>query len=166
MMKFECASCGQIHEGSPSFGYDAPAPFLEQTEEVQEKGKLTSDTCTYKDEDGQHFFIRVALEVPIQGVEDPFVWGVWVSLSEDSFVHYVENYEIPEPGKIYFGWLCNYLPYYKNTYALAMDVHPRSGGIRPYLVPHNSEHELVIDYFEGLSYDKAAEIAELCMHGG
>ena len=73
---FKCSQCGKWHEGSPSFAFNAPAPFDEQPDEVREAGHLGKDLCTYEDEDGFHYFIRVCLEVPIHEVSEPFLWGV------------------------------------------------------------------------------------------
>ena len=111
IFSFKCSSCGEIHEGSPSFGFKAPDPYLEQSKEIQDEGQLGSDLCFFQDEDGKHYFIRVILEIPIQGVEGPFMWGVWVSLSEQSYQRYIETYDSPDTNDCYFGWLCNHLPY-------------------------------------------------------
>jgi hypothetical protein len=161
---FRCASCSQVHEGSPSFGFRGPDPYLEQPKEVQDAGLLTDDLCEYEDEDGKHFFVRGCLEVPIHGISDPFVWGVWASLSYASYRRYVETYDNPDVTDRFFGWLCNYLPYYPKTYALKTNVHPRSGGIRPYVVPEKSDHPLSIDFYEGISVARAQEIAEAAFH--
>jgi hypothetical protein len=142
----------------------APDPYLEQSEETRTAGKLTSDLCQYRDSDGEHQFIRVCLEIPIHGVEDPFVWGVWVSLSDASFKRYVETYDTPDPQDCYFGWLCNYLPYYEKTYALKCQVHVRAGGIRPYIELEATEHPLSRDFHEGISIARAQEIAEVAAH--
>ncbi len=164
IFSFKCSSCGETHEGSPSFAFRAPDPYLEQPKEVQEAGKLGSDTCRYEDEDGMHYFIRVCLEVPIHGVTEPFLWGVWVSLSEQSFARYVETYESPDTNDQYFGWFCNYLPYYPNTLALKTQVHPRLGNTRPYIVLEETSHPLSVDFHQGISIEKAQEIAENVMH--
>jgi hypothetical protein len=164
IFSFTCSSCGEVHEGSPGFSFAAPAPYLEQPEQVQQAGKLNSDLCKYSDEDGPHYFIRVCLEIPIHGHEDPFIWGVWVSLSEKSFARYVETYEEPVVTESYFGWLCNYLPYYPDTYALKTMAHPRPDGTRPYIVLEESDHPLCYDFHNGLSIARAQEIAETFMH--
>ena len=44
------------------------------------------------------------------------------------YQHYVENFDTSEIGTVYFVWICNYLPYYKNTYALATDVYSQNNG--------------------------------------
>ncbi|HEV2611984.1 MAG TPA: DUF2199 domain-containing protein [Noviherbaspirillum sp.] len=161
---FKCLSCAEIHEGAPSFAFRAPAPFLEQAKEVQEAGMIGSDLCWYEDEDGHNFFVRVCLEVPIIGVSEPFTWGVWASLSEVSFNPYRETYDSPDPSASYFGWLSNYLPYYENTYALKTQVRPRADGIRPFLELEKTRHPLSIDFYEGISVERAQEIAEALLH--
>ena len=87
IFSFTCSCCGEIHEGSPSFGFKAPDPWLGLSDDVKERGQIDDDLCKYKDEDGFHYFARVIIEVPIHGVTEPFMWGVWVSLSEESFKH-------------------------------------------------------------------------------
>ncbi|MDD5274099.1 MAG: DUF2199 domain-containing protein [Methylovulum sp.] len=164
IFSFKCSSCDNIHEGSPSFAFRAPDPYLQQTDKVREAGELNDDFCRYKDDDGEHLFIRVCLEVPIHSISEPFLWGVWVSLSQPSFGRYVETYNAPETTDRYFGWFCNYLPYYENTYALKTYVHPRSGGLRPFIELEPSQHPLAIDFHQGISIQKAQEIAESIMH--
>ena len=164
IFSFKCSTCGEVHEGSPSFAFRAPDPYLEQSKEVQEAGSLGSDLCKYEDEDGMHYFIRVCLEVPIHGVSEPFLWGVWVSLSEKNFARYVETYDSPDTNDCYFGWLCNYLPYYPNTYALKTQVHPREGNARPFIELDDTDHPLSVDFRRGISIEKAQEIAEQITH--
>ena len=52
---------------------------------------LTSDTCVIDDE---HLFVRGCLEIPVHGSDDPFVWGVWVSLSEPNFFRFQELLDV------------------------------------------------------------------------
>jgi hypothetical protein len=164
IFSFKCSCCGEVHEGSPSFGFRAPAPYLEQSKEVQEAGSLGTDLCRYADRDGEYFFIRACLEVPILGIEEPFMWGVWVSLSEKCFNRYVDTYDHPDTTDQYFGWLCNYLPYYQKTYALKSHVHPRDHGDRPLIVLEETDHPLSVDFHRGITVAKAQEIAEIAMH--
>ncbi|PPD17625.1 MAG: hypothetical protein CTY18_07100 [Methylomonas sp.] len=164
IFSFKCSSCDKIHEGSPSFGFNAPDPYLQQPKEVQDAGELTGNTCQYKDEEGEHYFIRVCLEVPIHGVSEPFLWGVWVSLSQRNFNRYLVTFDSPDTNDCYFGWLCNYLPYYPNTFALKTQVHPSIGNIHPSIELEQTNHPLAIDFHEGISIQKAQEIATQIMH--
>ena len=129
MFRYTCSSCSEIHEGAPSFSYLAPAPYDQQTEQIRNRGSLGSDLCTFTDEDGEHYFIRVCLEIPIHNYSEPFLWGVWSSVSQSNYERYVDTYDDPDPEDCYFGWLCNYLPFYPDTYAIKLDVRRRSGPI-------------------------------------
>lgn len=165
IFSFECSCCGDHHEGSPSFGFKAPGPWLGQSDEVKGAGKIGDDLCFYTDEDGTHYFARVVIEIPIHGVSEPFTWGVWVSLSKDSYEHYVETWNEPDLERVYFGWFCNALPYYESTYSLAANVHPQAEGTRPYICLHEADHELYMDQANGITIEKAQKIAEMVMHG-
>lgn len=164
IFSFKCTRCAKIHEGSPSFAFGEPAPYLAQEDSVRTAGKLDSDLCWYDDEEGRHYFARVCLEIPIHGVSEPFIWGVWVSLSESSFNRYVETCDEPDTSDSYFGWFCNNLPYYPDTHSLKTQVRPRTGGIRPCLELEKTDHPLSIDFHQGISIKRAQEIAEAVMH--
>lgn len=130
-------------------------------------GKISSDFCTITHEEGIDYFIRAVLEVPIHGVEDPFLWGVWVSLSEKSFTRYVETYDAPVEGEGFFGWVCNSIPAYPYERSRAADVVVQLGGQRPKVVLHRGDPEddsLVIDQVHGISVSRAQQIAERAFH--
>ena len=52
-----------------------PGCFVTDNESA---ASLTSDDCVI---DGTAFFVRGCIEIPVHGQADPFIWGVWVSLS-------------------------------------------------------------------------------------
>jgi hypothetical protein len=161
---FKCSSCDAIHEGSPSFAFRAPDPWLGQPKEIQDRGSLGTDHCRYQDSEGEHFFVRACLEVPIVGIEVPFLWGVWGSLSEKNYRSYFDKYDDPDPTDRYFSWFSNVLPYYQTTVALRAEMRPRKEGLRPLLNLGESVHPLAIDFHRGISIAKAQEIAEAALH--
>ena len=161
---FKCRKCAKIHEGSPSFGYDAPWHYSCLTDAEKADAELRSDTCVIRHDIGVDRFIRVVLEIPIHGVEEPFTWGVWVSLSEKSFARYLETWDDPDETDSYFGWFYNRLPFYPDTISLKTQVRPRRGGVRPFLELERSGHLLAEHLYEGLSIGEAQRIAEIAMH--
>lgn len=165
IFSFTCSCCGKLHKGSPSFGFKRPDPWLAQPDNIKEKGKESDDLCYYEDKQGMNYFARVILEIPIHGIETPFLWGVWVSLSQQSYDHYCETWDNPDKDHAYFGWLCSKLPYYESTYSLATNVFHNTLGKRPLIHLQESDHELYQDFIKGMSIEKAQKIAELCMHG-
>lgn len=166
LFAFTCSCCGQRHEGSPSFGYKAPAYYdsLSQ-EEKQSIAELGDDLCRIEHSGGTYYFARVVLEVPIRGVSEPFLWGVWVSLSRESFEKYTSTWGCHDESDRYFGWFGNRLPYYPDTTSLKTHVRPRNGGLRPALELEPTEHPLAIHFHEGMTIEEAQQIAEAAMHG-
>ncbi|MBV9969122.1 MAG: DUF2199 domain-containing protein, partial [Xanthobacteraceae bacterium] len=72
------------------------------------------------------------LEIPVQGQPDPFIWGVWVSLSKSSFHQFVESFDTAKRSHIgsFFGWLSAELPLYPSTENLKVRMHHRDDGVR------------------------------------
>jgi hypothetical protein len=165
---FRCTCCGKVHEGSPSFAFKAPDHYACLTDEQKaDLGKLSNDFCVIKRGEDADYFIRAVLEVPIHGVEDPFLWGVWVSLSKKSFDRYSETYNDPVNGEGFFGWVCNEIPIYPYSASRPADVVVQTGRQRPKVVLHRGDPEddpLVVDQTEGISMVRAQELAERAMH--
>lgn len=133
-------------------------------EEKQNSASLTGDTCKITHSEGTDYFARVVLEIPIHGVEEPFTWGMWVSLSKQSFDRYTSSWGDHDQTDSYFGWLSNRLPHYPNTINLKTNARPRNGGLRPLLELLDAEHPLVVDLRQGLTIQQAQQIAESAMH--
>lgn len=132
--------------------------------EKQSIAQLSDDLCKIDHPEGTDYFARVVLELPIHGVTEPFLWGVWVSLSQESFEKYTSTWGEHNESDCYFGWLCNQLPYYPNTANLKTNVRPRNGGARPTLELQPSEHPLAIHFQNGMTVQEAQQIAEAAMH--
>jgi hypothetical protein len=148
--RYTCATCGEEHEGLPDLAFDSPFYFATVPEsERTKRAVLTSDTCVI---DGEDFFVRVCLPIPIQGTQAEFVWGVWVSLSEVNFRRYMEMYRLdpPESEGPYFGWLSNRLPGYPETLSLKTHVHLQKSGRRPRIELEPTDHLLAIHQREGI----------------
>ena len=125
---FKCTCCGEIHEGSPSIAFLAPDHYAGLSEEQKASlGELSSDFCVITHDEGTDHFIRAVLEVPIHGVQDQFLWGVWVSLSKKSFDRYSETYEDAVAGEGFFGWVCNQIPIYPYSASRPADVVVQAG---------------------------------------
>lgn len=165
---FTCSCCGKIHEGSPSYAFNAPDQYACLSDEQKTTmARIDTDLCTITHDEGTDYFIRTVMEVPIHDVAEPFTWGVWVSLSEKSFNRYVETYDAPLEGDGFFGWLCNTLPWYPPTRSLPTNVEVQPNGMRPLLfLQHESAHDhpLIIDQRHGISVAMAQEINEYLLH--
>jgi hypothetical protein len=121
----------------------------------------------WTDDDGSlHYFIRGVLRIPVVDGDEDFAYGVWSSLSKDSFNRVNELWDDParvdEPA--YFGWLSNSLPGYDETLNLPLDVITEALELRPALQLHDGDHELIREQQEGITAARVREIAELGFH--
>lgn len=164
MFAFQCSSCGQTHEGIPSFGWDYPLQFLEVPKDQRARRCfLTSDTCVIDDE---FFFIRGCLEIPVIGDRNPFSWGVWTSLSAKHFRHFEELLDDTKRSHHgpFFGWLCSHIRLYPETLNLKTMVHLRDNGIRPFVELEPTGHPLALEQRTGITLDRVQEIYESMIH--
>lgn len=164
--EFTCGRCGEVHRGSPSFGYAAPHQYDElDADEMREIASLADDFCVIEHPEQTDRFVRTVLEVPIDGVDEPFLWGVWISLSESNYENYRENFESEEYEDVYSGWFCNRLPYYPDTLYLKARAFVRPGGGRPSLELEPTDHPLAVDSRRGIPPERAADIFQVAVHG-
>jgi hypothetical protein len=164
MFEFKCRSCDQVHRGIPTFEFPHPFPYVTVPEaERARRCVLTSDTCVIDDAE---FFVRGCLEIHVHGSDEPFVWGVWTSLSERNFRHFVELYDVPKRSQHgpFFGWLVSPIAMYPEPHTLKTMVHLRDDGIRPYVELEPTDHPLAIEQRTGITEARVAEIYETMMH--
>jgi hypothetical protein len=152
--KFQCTTCSRWHDSSEiSFGADSPVPWRLATDEERAGGEINADLCTLVMKDGRHYFIRGCLDIPIKDGEGIYTWGVWASLSENSFREVFEHWEDPNRVEFgpYFGWLMTSLPGYPNTLSMKSMVHQREVGRRPFVELEPTDHPLAVQQREGIS---------------
>ena len=78
-------------------------------------------------------------------------YGLWVSLSEQSYEEYRTNFDNPIHEASYFGWLSNTIRAYDNTLSIPMTI-TTQGDQRPYAIPHQGfEHPFVHDFYQGIN---------------
>ncbi len=164
-MRFMCSFCGESHDGVPSFAADAPLSYHDiPPAQRAERCDLGSDDCVI---DGEHFFVRGCIEIPVHGEAEPLSWGVWVSLSQASHLQWIGSFDLQRRSHIgpFFGWLNARLEPYPDTTNLKTSVHLRDAGIRPLIELEPTEHPLSREQREGISPERAAEIYRRVVHG-
>lgn len=166
MNKFKCTTCSAWHDELPmSYGTDAPYWYDVTTPEHRERQvEISSDQCIV---DGEQYFIRGCLEIPVVDEDEPFIWEVWVSITEKSFERVSELWETSgrETEPPYFGWLSTSLPCYPDTLNLKTHVHTRPVGERPFIELEPTEHPLAVEQRNGITMARVKEITEVMLHG-
>lgn len=161
-IRFQCGQCDEWHESEPSLAFMMPDYFLDIPEHEREQRAIWSeDLCVV---DNEFFFVRACLNVPISGATEPFLWGVWVSLSQLSFADYLAKEEVGKVGGPYFSWLANSFPGYPSPDGLKSRLLPQPGDSRPLVQLDVTDHPLSVDFHKGMSAERARAIFEMVLH--
>ncbi len=148
----------------PSFGADVPLSYFRvPAEERKKRVRLGTDECVI---DGEMFFVRGCIEIPVHGEDEPLSRGVWVSLSEQSFATWKACYEPRHRSHIgpFSGWLNAWIKPYPDTVSLKTMVQLRDDGLRPYIELEPTDHPLAMEQRNGISVERVAEIYSIMMH--
>jgi hypothetical protein len=165
MTGFVCSRCGKAHPGIPTIGFRFPIDYLDVPEaERKERVFLTDDTCVIDDE---RFFVRGCLEIPVLDGCDPFMWGVWVAVSEEAFYEFQDllGVDVRSQHGPFKGRLSSPPRPYPDSTNLRAIVRLRDHGIRPLVLLDSSTHPLALEQKNGISRKRVAEIVELMRPG-
>jgi len=118
--------------------------------------------------DGEHFFVRANLRIPIAGRDEHFEWGVWTTLSKPNFLRMTDLWQTPgrETEPPYFGWLSPELRlvYGQSTINLKTHVHTQPVGSRPHVELEHTDHPLAVEQHHGITWERVEEIAAILHH--
>jgi hypothetical protein len=160
--EFKCINCGKNHDELPALGFSTPFYYETLNEKDKEKiAEISSDFCLIIHEDQTDRFIRTVLTIPINGACENLDYGIWVSLSKESFDEYNSDFKNNAEEKTYFGMISNeILDYEVSTLGLHVNVNTRNSGIRPEIIPHQNEHKLIADWENGITIKDAIKRVE------
>jgi hypothetical protein len=163
-MRFRCDTCGRVHDGTAGIGFSAPA-YYESLPEAERGARcqLDADTCIL---DNAHFFVRGCLEVPVEGQSEPFIWGVWVTLSARNFARFRELLAVPRRAHEgpWFGWFSNRIQGYPDTLNLKAKVLLRDGNERPLIELEHTEHLFAREQRSGITMERVRELLQFVLH--
>lgn len=157
-LEYKCSVCGEIHDDYPALTFSSPDYYnwLSDDEKKLYKAHLESDFCIIEYPDETSRFIRVVLKQKIIDSELTLDYGLWVSLSENSYNDYLLNYDNENHETQYFGWLSSTIPDYTFDVSIPTNVNTKKGNERPEIIPHSDfEHSFVEDYYNGISKEEA-----------
>jgi hypothetical protein len=155
-----CSCCGKSFATLPlAYGFVAPPNWLGLPEaERASRAKLTDDICTIDDTE---YYVRGCLEIPIVDNSENLVWGVWVSVSEESLRYILARWDAPiaedEPPR--FGWLCTWITGYPEPRGIRCNLFLRSGNLRPRIMLEPTDYPLAAEQQRGVTLDRVKQIA-------
>ena len=169
-LRWKCGSCEEWHHGPClDFVEYAPVYWSDEHEAANEAALfdpelaelpanlLNEDICIL---DGEYYFVRGIIHLPIIGTNETFRWGVWGSLSRESFDKFLDTNSSPERAEQppMFSWLSNELDEYPDTLNLKMYAHIQESPDRPIFELELTDHPLSQEYHHGITLERVTEI--------
>jgi hypothetical protein len=176
-VRWKCGSCEEWHTG-PVFdiSYDHPDYWSDENVESfrreQKAGAPVRNlNGTFLDEDfcavnGEHYFMRGRIELPILGTREKFCWGVWGSLSRPSMeaavAYYADPENVPLPSPL-FSWLNNRIKFYPEQNSIKMYAHLQPGNRRPKFEIEPTNQPISRDFHDGIPPSRVKEIMKFSL---
>jgi hypothetical protein len=162
---FQCEICGQFHAGQYiSIACDSPDPYAWLTEKKRTSAHLGTDDCVIDDA----YYLRGIVELPIVGLDEVFLWGVWARVWQRDYEEFGEHYSDEGREKMigpYKGRINNKLAGYDpSTQDLKCAIKIQPVGARPLFIIEEPEHPLAIEQRNGISLERARRISAMVRH--
>jgi hypothetical protein len=153
-----CGCCGKQYDTLPlAYALDEPDPWRVGAAEGR-AGVLGSDTCVIE---GREYFIRGRIVIPVIDHKDPFIWGLWAAVSQESFERFGQLWDaaIREDEPSFPARLGSDLPIYPPTFNLPCKVLMKNARRRPSFEPEPGDHPLAVEQRNGITLDRVKAIA-------
>lgn len=162
-MTFTCEVCGAAHAGQTrDIRMGLPQPiFLLDDEERRRRAYVEDDFAILHNENGDRYFVRALLELPIEGDDGYFGYGAWVEVSKADVAVIGELWD-DEKGRQadpFSGSLANELSPYAFTEGLSVQIRLRDVQLLPLVELSEANHELVRAQRHGISRHRAHQLA-------
>jgi len=153
-----CEECGIEHpiEGLELSFRRADVVAELSAEELTTRAQENNDLCVL---DGDRFFVRTVLPLPVIKRETPYNIGLWVEVSQCAFERIYELWE--EPGQAdepaFPAHIANDIPFHPSTIGLAATVSLTGPTTRPKVTLLAAEHPLVREQGSGITVHRASQ---------
>lgn len=166
-----CPCCGEVHQGLFDLVSDQPDCWWREghrglTGEIttDTEDLLTADVCV---QDGEHFFVRGDIDLPIIGAPGlKFTFSAWSTLSKHNLQLYLDSLWVNDTAGLgpWLGWLSTSIKGYPETLNLACQIERRQGGDRLDLTILDVDHPLAVEQRDGISFTRILDIYALNDH--
>jgi hypothetical protein len=159
---YTCTVCGAYHDSEVrDIRMSLPeAVFRLDEDERDERAWVGEDSSVLHDDEGERYFVRGLLELPLRNADDRFAYGVWVELDAADFTALGELWRDPDGHRHepFAGTLASELTPYRDTVGLPVDLWLREVELLPRVELSAGEHPLVRDQHAGISDHHAHEL--------
>lgn len=164
-MGFTCGVCGGYHdEQLLDLRLGLPEPvFRLPPDERSARVELSEDWCVL---DGERFFVRGLVELPVPALQEKFRFGSWVEVAEDDFFRIGELWDDPNglEQPPFAASLANELKPYVGTTGLPVLLRLAEVDRLPSVELLDAEHPLGRDQRTGIDEPAVHRLAERVRH--
>jgi hypothetical protein len=163
---YVCSVCGREHEGPP-LAYDFPPIPASVGAAVarDEVGRRTRRTDDQFFLDGERFWVKGLLELPVVDAAKPLLFGVWVEVEADVLEAIARAWDTADPEQTRFAGTFDTIVWpYRNALGLPVGLDYRSREKRPQVVVLDAVHELGREQRDGITLDRVRELAASIEH--
>lgn len=157
----ECATCGKIHPLDQSeLTFKLPDEVFELSQgEREQRCKTSADIVAL---DGERFFLRGVLPLPVTGRPLPYSLGVWVEVSPEAFSRIYDRWDDEDQDQEprLPGLLANAVPFHPSTIRLPVAVQLTGPKSRPEFYIDAVEHSLYGEQKQGIDEHRAIEYSD------
>jgi hypothetical protein len=160
---YTCEVCGAAHTGEVrDIRMSLPQPiYLLDEDERRERAYVEDDFAVLHGPNGDRFFVRALLELPIDGEDGYFGYGAWIEVSEADVAELGKLWHDDEGQRArpFTGTLANELNPYAFTDGLPVRIRLRDVRLLPLVELEDGDHELVRAQRYGISSHRAHQLA-------
>ena len=171
-LRWKCGTCEEWHYGPClDFSYRAPVYWGRENEAANRTALpsnlnklpanlLNEDVCIL---DGEYYFVRGNIHLPIIGTTETFRLGVWGSLSLENFKKFLATIDDEKRAELppMFSWLSSSVEEYPDTVNIKMLAHIQEPPHRPIFELEPTDHPLCQEFHHGITPER---VKELMMH--
>ncbi|MCP9484524.1 MAG: DUF2199 domain-containing protein [Gaiellaceae bacterium MAG52_C11] len=141
-------------------GLPEPIFVLDELERDR-RARVGEDSAVLQAPEGERFFVRGLLELPIEDEDGYFGYGTWIEVSRPDFEALGELWHDDEGWRSdpFEGTLANELSPYAATEGLAVQIRLRDVKLLPLVALEHGDHELVGAQQHGISAHRVHELA-------
>lgn len=160
---WRCHDCDEEHE--ELMGLSAMAPWQwggpaepEPNAALRTDGSfLSEDFCVIE---GEHFFVRGVLDIPVYGFDEPFSLGAWSTLSPANFDIYVDSFNgtVAASDEDWTGWFATTLAPFPSSINCPCWVETRPDRQRPRFWLADEAHPLALAQRDGITPEQLLDI--------
>ena len=165
MTGFTCSVCGEVH-GEQLLDIRAELPdavFGLEQRERRKRAELGDDWCVL---DGERFFVRGLVELPVEELDEDFRFGAWVEVGREDFLRLGDLWSDPA-GKEqppFTATLANELRPYEDTVGLPALLRLADVERLPSIEILDARHPLGRDQHDGIDEPAVHRLAATVLH--